>query len=300
MAAPVLGIMTQAPSAYPNLRIVEACERAGLKARMLDPEAFDIVVGQTGPATCYHGEVLEPPAAFYARTGAWTTAFGLAVVAQMEATPGVAVLNSAESVAAARDKLRGQQRLSAAGLPVPATALLRDPADAAEMARRLGGLPLVVKVLAGTKGEGVALARTSEELDAALAEALHKGDTLLLQDFVEESEGRDLRVLVVGGRVLGAMSREAPPGEFRANVAKGARVSGYPLDDVLSSLALRAARAMGLDIAGVDLLFSADGYLIVEVNSAPGFEGFERATGVRVAEEIVRLAADRMAAEVAR
>lgn len=295
-ARPVFAVVTHSPSAFSNRRIAEACARNGFEPLMLDLDALDILVDDAGARSFYHGVDLAPPAVFYARTGGWTSAFGLAVIAQMEATPGVVVLNGADHVAAARDKLRGQQRLLAAGLPVPATALLRDPADARAMAARLGGPPLVVKVLAGTKGEGVMLARTADELQAAIDVLWSAGTTLLLQEFVEESEGRDVRVLVVGDRVLGAMLRQAPAGEFRANVAQGAKVASYRLDPEVEAYALRATAAMGLDIAGVDLLLRGDGYVVIEVNSAPGFEGFERATGVDVADAIVQLGRWRMGA----
>jgi ribosomal protein S6--L-glutamate ligase len=230
-----------------------------------------------------------------ARTGSETTVFGRAVVRHMESTAGVVVINSSDAIMRARDKLLAHQMFADAGIPFPRTVLARQPSDVSKMVKLVGGAPVILKLLSGTHGKGVMLGRDLDEIQASLDTVWALNQTLLIQEYVRESAGSDIRVLVVGGRVLGAMQRSAKLGRFRANVHQGAEVAAHPLDEELEWMALRAAEVIGLEIAGVDLVEGAEGYRVIEVNSAPGFEGFERATGRNVAAEILRYARFRLA-----
>jgi ribosomal protein S6--L-glutamate ligase len=206
----------------------------------------------------------------------------------MESTPGVIVVNSAESIMRARDKLLAHQILAEAGVPLPRTVLARQPSDVSKMVKLVGGPPVILKLLSGTHGKGVMLGRDLDEIQASLDTVWALNQTLLIQEYVRECAGADIRVMVIGGRVFGAMRRSAKLGGFRANVHQGAAVAEHPLDEELEWLALRCSEVLGLEIAGVDLVRGKDGYSVIEVNSAPGFEGFERATGKNVASAMLR------------
>lgn len=286
---PVVGIMSDELKAYGNTRFKEEAAALGLSARILDPQHFDLVIHAEEPKTFYRNKRLAPPAVFLPRTGSSTT-FGRAVIKQMEATPGVAVINSSEAVMRCRDKLLAHQLLADAGIPFPKTVLSRRESDVSRMIREVGGPPAILKLISGTHGKGVMLGRDMEEIQATLETVWALNETLLIQEFVKESAGRDIRVLVVGGKVLGAMERSAQLGRFRANVHQGGSVRERPLDERLEWLALRTTEVMGLDISGVDIVEGRDGYVVIEANSAPGFEGFERATGMNVAAEMLRYA----------
>jgi RimK family alpha-L-glutamate ligase len=259
-----------------------------LSIAWLSPQDFDLLVHSGSPKTYYRSRPLVTPEALLPRTGSDTTMFARAVIRQMESTPGIVVVNSSDSIMAARDKLLAHQLLAAAGVPFPKTVLARQPSDVAKMVRLVGGPPVILKLLSGTHGKGVMLGRDLDEIQASLETVWALNETLLIQQYLDQSAGTDVRVLVVGGRVLGAMKRTAKLGRFRANVHQGAAVEAFPLAEELEWLALQATEVMGLDIAGVDLVQAPDGYAVIEVNSAPGFEGFEKATGRNVAAEMLR------------
>lgn len=279
---------------YSRVRFQEEAKPLGLTISWLDPQHFDLLVDADEVKTFYRSRPLTPPQAFVPRTGSDTTMFARAIIRQMESTPGVEVVNSSEAIMAARDKLLAHQLLAAGGVPFPKTVLARQPSDVAKMVRLVGGPPVILKLLSGTHGKGVMLGRALDEIQASLETVWALNQTLLIQEYVDHAPGTDIRVLVVGGRVLGAMKRTAQLGRFRANVHQGALVEQYPLTDDLEWLALQAAEVMGLDIAGVDLVESSNGYLVIEVNSAPGFQGFEKATGKNVAAETLRYLQFRM------
>ena len=273
---------------YSRARFQEEAPALGLEMSWLDPQHFDLLVDAEAPKTYYRSRPLTAPDAFVARTGSDTTMFPCAIIRQMESTHGVVVVNSSDAIMASRDKLLAHQLLAAARVPFPRTVLARQPSDVAKMVRLVGGPPVILKLLSGTHGKGVMLGKDTEEIQASLETVWALNQTLLIQEYVDHAPGTDIRVLVVGGRVLGAMKRTAKLGSFRANVHQGAQVEPYPLTDDLEWIALQAAEAMGLDIAGVDLVEKRDGFAVIEVNSAPGFEGFERATGRNVAAELLR------------
>jgi RimK family alpha-L-glutamate ligase len=294
VADPVVAFLTEDRVSYSRTRFGQEAPALGLGTRFLDPQHFDLLVDAKAPRTYYRNRPLAMPAAFVARTGSDTTPFARAIIKQMEATPDVAVINTHDAVVRSRDKLLAHQVLAEASIPFPKTVLARQPADVAKMVRLVGGPPVILKLISGTHGKGVMLGRDLEAIEAALETVWALNETLLIQEYVAERPGTDIRVIVVGGRALGAMRRSAKLGRFRANVHQGAIVEAIELDDRMEWLALRAAEAMGLDIAGVDLVEGADGYSVIEVNSGPGFEGFEKATGVNVAVEMLRYVAFRI------
>jgi RimK family alpha-L-glutamate ligase len=273
---------------YSRARFEEEAKALALTVSWLDPQHFDLLVDAEEVRTFYRSRTLSTPDAFVPRTGSDTTMFARAIIRQMESTPGVAVINSSDAIMAARDKLLAHQLLAAGGVAFPKTVLARQPSDVAKMVRLVGGPPVILKLLSGTHGRGVMLGKDLDEIQASLETVWALNQTLLIQEYVDHDPGVDIRVLVVGGRVLGAMKRVAQLGRFRANVHQGALVEPYGLTEELEWLALQAVEIMGLDVAGVDLVASRNGYLVIEINSAPGFEGFERATGVNVAAETLR------------
>ncbi|HEY5548254.1 MAG TPA: RimK family alpha-L-glutamate ligase [Coriobacteriia bacterium] len=272
---------------YSRIRFEEESAALGLNVSWVDPQHFDLLIEAGASKTFYRSRAYRTPAAFVARTGSDTTMFARAIIGQMESQPDAAIINSSEAIMTARDKLLAHQKLASAGIPCPRTVLARQPSDVAKIVRIVGGPPVILKLLSGTHGKGVMLGRDMDEIQAALETVWALNQTLLIQEYIDKAPGTDIRVLVVGGRVLGAMKRTAKLGQFRANVHQGATVERFPMTEELEWLALRAAEVIGLDIAGVDLIESDDGFAVIEVNSAPGFEGFERATGCNVASEML-------------
>ena len=287
-SAPVIAFLSDERRPYSRTRFEEEAPSLGVSVSWLNPQHFDLLVDAEAVKTFYRSRSLPIPSAFVARTGSDTTMFARAIIRQMESTDGVIVVNSSDAIMAARDKLLAHQLLAAGGIPFPKTVLARQPSDVRKMVRLVGGPPVILKLMSGTHGKGVMLGKDLDEIQASLETVWALNQTLLIQEYVDHDPGADIRVLVVGGRVLGAMKRTAQLGRFRANVHQGARVESYPLTDELEWLALQAAETMGLDIAGVDLVEGRHGYLVIEVNSAPGFEGFEKATGKNVAAEMLR------------
>jgi RimK family alpha-L-glutamate ligase len=286
--SPVIAFLSDERRPYSRTRFEEEAAPLGMTVSWLNPQHFDLLVDAEEVRTFYRSRALSAPRAFVARTGSDTTMFSRAIIRQMESTAGVVVVNSSDSIMASRDKLLAHQLLAASGIPFPKTVLARQPSDVRKMVRLVGGPPVILKLLSGTHGKGVMLGKDVDEIQASLETVWALNQTLLIQEYVDHDPGADIRVLVVGGRALGAMKRTAQLGRFRANVHQGARVESHPLSDELEWLALQAAETMGLDVAGVDLVESRNGYLVIEVNSAPGFEGFEKATGKNVASEILR------------
>jgi RimK family alpha-L-glutamate ligase len=284
----VVAFLSDEAKPYSRIRFIEEAGALGLSVSWLSPQHFDLLVDARSPRTYYRSRPFSAPAAFVPRTGSDTSMFARAIIRQMESTPGVIVVNSSEAVMAARDKLLAHQALAEAGVPIPRTVLARQPSDVAKMVRLVGGPPAILKLLSGTHGNGVMLGRDLDEIQASLETVWALNQTLLIQQYVNHDPGTDIRVLVAGGRVLGAMKRVARLGRFRANVHQGAAVEPHPLTEELEWIALQAAEVIGLDIAGVDLVENPDGFAVIEVNSAPGFEGFERATGRNVAADLLR------------
>jgi ribosomal protein S6--L-glutamate ligase len=288
---PVLAILSRKKSLYSTRRLLEAAKARGLRPRAIDVLKCDLVLETSALRLFHRGVLLPVPDCALPRIGASVTAHGLAVVRQLEAI-GVPLVNGSRAIECSRDKLRALQLLAAGEVPIPRTVLARGGGDLAALVAQVGGLPAILKLLQGTQGVGVMIAHSMAEVESILTTLRDLGQEILLQEFVAESRGRDVRALVVGGRVVGAMRREARVGEFRSNLHRGGAGRSLELDPAFAAVAIRAARVLGLEVAGVDLLEADGGPRVMEVNSSPGFEGLEAATGLDVAGAIVARAAE--------
>lgn len=269
------------------LRFLEESRKLDLSVSVVSPKEIDIIIPEDSSYQfLINGRPVDPPDFLINRMGSATTYYGLAVMRQME-NAGVFVPNSSESVALSRDKMQSLQALSAHGLPVVKSMLAKYPVDV-DLVGREFGFPVIIKTLTGSQGRGVYLCETKAQFEDLIAviTASQGNPHFVVQRFIGVSRGRDLRVFVVGDRVVGCMSRVAPPGMFKANFSAGAEVSPFPVSPVIEELALKAARTLGLQIAGIDLLFDNDGYKICEANSSPGFRGFEQCSGINIPLEI--------------
>lgn len=269
------------------LRFQEAAVERGIELHVLKPHNFDIVAAPVdGWSVHYEGHSLARPDFILCRTGAETDYFTLAVLRHFERR-GVRLINGPETIDLVADKLHTMQRLARAGLPIPATILGKFPMDADIVEEELG-FPLIVKTLRGTRGTGVLKCEDRsqfEDLAGLLASADAKAD-FLFQHYVRSSHGRDVRVLVIGGRVIAAMERRSPAGHFKSNVSLGGVGIAHTPTGEMADLAARAADTLGLEVAGIDILFDEEGYRICEANSAPGFQGLERACSIDVPNAI--------------
>jgi ribosomal protein S6--L-glutamate ligase len=288
-----VAILSRSPRCYSTSRLRESLQARGHRVQVLDTLQFAISVEEDVPDLFYKRKRLGPFDAVIPRIGPSVTGFGTAVVRQFEQM-GVFSLNSSHSIATSRDKLRTMQILSRHEIGMPATAFVRDKQDVLPAIRRVGGAPVVIKLLEGTQGVGVILVH-DENVAAAIVETLHSTkENVLIQKFVAESKGKDIRALVIGDRVVAAMRRQAQGQEFRSNVHRGGKVENVTLDTNYERTAVRAAQIMGLRVAGVDLLEADDGPKVMEVNSSPGLEGIEKSTGVDVAGGMVDLVEDQL------
>ena len=280
-----VAILSRLAFGYSVERLREACFRRGHRVKVLDTLQVSPAVGQD-VALFYRNRPLPRFDAAIARIGASLSTYGTAVVEQFEHA-GITTLCSARAIRVSRDKFRALQQLGQHGLPVPATVLVRDRAAVRAAIAAVGGVPVVLKTLEGSQGTGVILAETARLAESVVETLLTERKGVLVQQFVGESRGRDLRVVVVGGRVIAAMERRAAPDEFRSNVHRGGRTEKATLTAELGRLAERAADVLGLGFAGVDLIVSRRGPLVLEVNSSPGLEGIERATGADIATPVI-------------
>jgi len=281
-----VAILSRKRSLYSTSRLVEAIEARGHRASVLDTLRCNMIIANAGARMTYQGEELTGLGAVIPRIGASITAYGLAVVSHFEVM-GVPVVNAANPIARSRDKLRCLQMLAQAGLSIPATVLARDRSDVAKLVQEVGGLPAIVKLTRGTQGVGVMIASTLAEVQSMLDTFWDLGQEIVLQEFIHESKGVDVRAIVVGSRVVGAMRRHAKKGEFRSNLHRGGAGTAIDLPPGYAEAAVKAAQVIGLEVCGVDMLESDTGPRIMEINSSPGFEGMERATGRDIAGAIV-------------
>ena len=281
-------ILSRQPELYSTRALVAAAAARGHEARVLDTLRFDIRISKKRPELFYEAEPVGPVDAVVPRIGASITFYGLAVVRQFEMM-GVYCLNESQAIARSRDKLRCLQVLCRHDIGVPPTVFTRTPDHVHRCIEMAEGPPVVVKLLQGTQGIGVVLAETAQAASSVI-EAFHGLDeNILIQKYIKESKGADIRAFVVGRRVVAAMRRQAVAGEFRSNLHRGGTAAAFKLPVEYRTTALTAARALGLRVAGVDLIESDDGPMVMEVNSSPGLEGISKATGVDVADEIVQL-----------
>lgn len=288
-----LAILSRNSKLYSTRRLIEAAREQGHSVRVLDPLRCYMRIASDGFAMHYKGRALAGYHAVIPRVGASVTRYGTAVLRQFELmetfTP-----NPSDAILKARDKLRCHQLLAAEGIGLPATVFGDNPDDTSDLLSMLGPPPHVIKLNEGTQGAGVML---TEKLSASrgVIEAL-RGlyANFLVQEFVAEAQGADLRCFVVGGKVVAAMKRQAPKGDFRSNLHRGGTATGVKANTAEKEVAVRAARVLGLGVAGVDLIRSHRGPLVLEVNASPGLEGIEEATGVDVAGEIITHVANGM------
>ena len=289
-----LAILSRAPRSYSTRRLRAAAADRGHEVKVLDTLRFAIDLSGAEPDLQYRGRPLSDYDAILPRIGASITYFGTAVVRQFEQMD-VYTPNTANGIANARDKLRATQILSRHNIGMPATAFVRTRADVLPAIDRVGGAPVVIKLLEGTQGIGVILAPDVKVAEAIIETLQSTNQNVLIQHFVAESRGRDVRALVVGDRVVAAMRRTAKGDEFRSNVHRGGSVEPVHLDSASEQAAVRSAQIMGLKVAGVDMLEGADGPLVMEVNSSPGLQGIEEATRLDVAGAIIDHIGDRVA-----
>jgi ribosomal protein S6--L-glutamate ligase len=281
-----LAILSRNETLYSTHALVEAARRRGHRADVLDTLQFDIRVSRRSPELFYAGEPLGHYDAVIPRIGASITVFGLAVVRQFEMV-GVYCLNESQAIARSRDKLRCLQILSRHDIGLPPTVYTRQADHVAGCMERVDGPPVVVKLLQGTQGIGVVLAESAAAA-SSVVDAFHGLDQdILIQKFIAEANGADIRALVVGRKVVAAMRRQAVAGEFRSNIHRGGRAKKVRLSAESRKTALAAARVLGLRVAGVDMIESAEGPMVMEVNSSPGLEGIEKTTGVDVAAAVI-------------
>ncbi len=281
-----IGILTREPSNYTTRRLREAALARNHRVSLMNTLKFSIHVDQEEPDLFYRNRPVPHLDAVIPRIGASITFFGCAVVRQFEQL-GIFPLNSSLAIAVSRDKLRSLQMLSRRDIGLPTTAFVRHRDDILPAIERVGGAPVIIKLLEGTQGVGVILAE-SIKIAEAIIETLHGAkQNVLVQKFVAESKGKDIRAFVVGGRVVAAMRRVAVGQEFRSNIHRGGSAKKVELDEAYERTAVRAAQFMGLQVAGVDMLEAASGPQVMEVNSSPGLEGIETATGADVAGAII-------------
>lgn len=282
-----IAILSRNARLYSTIRLVEAARARGHSARVLDPLRCYMRIAAGKFEMHYKGRVLRGIDAVIPRIGSSITFYGTAVVRQFEMM-GVYTPNGSDAILRARDKLRTLQLLAREGIDLPTTVFGDNPDDTADLLAMLGDPPHVIKLNEGAQGQGVLLAEKRSAAQGMIEAFRGLYANFLVQEFIREAKGADLRCFVVGGKVIAAMQRQAPEGEFRANLHRGAKASPVELSADEAATAVRAARLLGLGIAGVDLLRSARGPLVVEVNSSPGLEGIEGASGIDVAARIVK------------
>ncbi len=281
-----IGILSRAPRIYSTARLREEAKKRGHQIKVLDPLKFGMSVESKNPDLTYNGRHLSAYDAVIPRIGASITFYGAAVVRQFEQM-GVFSINSSSAITMSRDKLRSMQILSRHDIGIAKSAFVKRKSDVLPAIEEMGGAPVIIKLLEGTQGVGVILADTEKVAEAIIETLQSTRQNVLIQKFVAESRGRDIRAFVIGDRMAAAMRRMAQGSEFRSNVHRGGTTEAVSLDPVYERTAVRAAQIMGLRVAGVDMLEGADGPVIMEVNSSPGLEGIENATGKNLAGEIV-------------
>ena len=280
-------ILSRNPDLYSTRRLKEAGIKRGHEVIVLDHLKCSLVSEHKNPKILYKGKFLENVDAVIPRIGSSVTFYGTAVVRQFE-MQGVFPVNSSVAIVRSRDKLRSTQIFSRHDIGIPKTVFANHPKDVSNIISEVGGTPCIIKLLEGTQGIGVVLAETQKAAKSVIEAFYGLKANILVQEFIEEAGGADLRAFVVNGKVIGAMKRQGAEGEFRSNLHRGGTSAMVKLSRAEKKMAIEAANAMGLNVAGVDMIQSARGPLILEVNSSPGLEGIEKSTGVDIATEIIK------------
>ncbi len=281
-----IAMMARNPNLYSHQRLKEAAESRGHEMHVINTLRCYMNIASRRPEIFYNGEKLEGFDAVIPRIGASVTFYGLAVLRQFEMM-GVFPVNESVAIGRSRDKLRSMQLLARDGIGLPVTTFAHDPKVAEEVIELAGGAPLVIKLLEGTQGLGVVLADTERSAKSVIEAFRATNTNILVQEFIKEAGGTDIRAIVVGGKVIAAMKRSGAEGEFRSNLHRGGSAAVVKLSPEERSTAIRAAKAMGLAVCGVDMLRANHGPVVMEVNSSPGLEGVEKATGLDIAGTIV-------------
>ena len=279
-------MLARNPNLYSHKRLVEAAEERGHSLDILNTTRCTVNIASHRPTLTYNGETLAGYEGVIPRIGASITNYGLAVLRQFEMA-GVWSLNESVAIGRSRDKLRSMQIMAKYGLGLPLTAYANDPKQAEEIIKAVNGPPVVIKLLEGTQGIGVVLAETMSSAKSVIEAFRGANVNILVQEFIKEAGGTDIRALVVGGKVVAAMKRTGAADDFRSNLHRGGSAEVIKITPEERSTALRAAKHMGLNVCGVDMLRSNHGPVIMEVNSSPGLEGIETATGKDVAGQII-------------
>jgi len=282
-----IGMLARNPNLYSHRRIKEAAEARGHELDIINTTRCYMNIASRRPEVYYNGEKLPHYDAIIPRIGASVTFYGLAVLRQFEMM-GVYPVNESVAIGRSRDKLRSMQLLARDGIRLPVTTFAHEPKQTEEVVRLAGGAPLVVKLLEGTQGIGVMLADTDRSAKSAIEAFRGAGINILVQEFIKEAGGTDIRAFVIGGKVVAAMKRTGAEGEFRSNLHRGGSAQVIKISPEERSTAIRAAKAMGLNVCGVDMLRSNHGPVVMEVNSSPGLEGVEKATGKDIADMIIQ------------
>ena len=281
-----IGILSRKAELYSTSRLVEAARARNHEVRVINPLRCYMDITSHHPEIHYKGEKLQGFDAIIPRIGASITYYGAAVVRQFEMI-GVFCLNESVAITRSRDKLRSLQLLARKGLGLPVTGFAHSTQYTDDLISLVGGAPLVVKMIEGTQGVGVVLAETDKAAQSVIQAFRSLKANILVQEFIKESSGRDIRCWVIGDKVVAAMLRQGPEGEFRSNLHRGGRAETIRITPEERSTAVRAAKIMGLRVAGVDMLRSNHGPVIMEVNSSPGLEGIEKTTGKDVAGMVI-------------
>ena len=279
-------ILSRNPELYSTQRLVEEGEKRGHAVEIIDPLKCDIIIEKEKPTIYYKDRYLDYVDAVIPRIGASITFYGCAVVRQFEEM-GIFTIAPSDAITRSRDKLRSLQRLSKAGIGMPKTVFTNYSRDVEEVINYVGGTPVIIKLLEGTQGLGVVLAETKNAAESVLEAFNGLQARVIVQEFIKEAKGADLRALVVDGQVVGAMKRQGKEGEFRSNLHRGGTANIIKLDEDELKLAMKAAKVLKLPVCGVDMLQSSRGPLLLEVNSTPGLEGIEGATQKNIAKAII-------------
>lgn len=281
-----IAMMARNPNLYSHRRLKEAAEARGHELNIINTLRCYMNIVSRRPEIYYNGEKLEGYHAVIPRIGASVTFYGLAVLRQFEMM-GTYPLNESVAIGRSRDKLRSMQLLARDGVGLPVTTFAHDPKQTEEVLKLAGGAPIVIKLLEGTQGIGVVLADTNRSAKSVVEAFRGAGVNILLQEFIKEAGGTDIRAIVVGGKVIAAMKRTGAEGDFRSNLHRGGSAQVIKLTPEERATAVRAAKCMGLNVCGVDMLRANHGPVVMEVNSSPGLEGVEKATGLDVAGKII-------------
>jgi ribosomal protein S6--L-glutamate ligase len=283
-----IAILATNAQLYSHQRLIEAGREAGHDMHIINPLLCYMNVSATNPNIHYRGGVPLPHYdAVIPRIGASNTFYGTAVLRHFE-TMGIYTLNESIAISRSRDKFRSLQLLARKGIPMPLTSFAQSPDDTEDLIHMVGGAPLVIKLLEGTQGKGVVLADSHQSAVSIINAFKEMHANILVQEFIKESHGIDIRCLVVGSKVIASIKRQAKEGEFRANVHQGGKAMKVKLTPRERALAIASAKTMGLKVAGVDLIRSKNGPLVLEINSSPGLEGIEKATQINIASKIIQ------------